>query len=477
MIVFNLMKHQQKALTESFTKEDLFLAFEMGTGKTCTVLQILRHKFSKNEGMMRTLIFAPIVVLKNWANEIDKFTNIKSSHVHILMGPASKRMSILEKVGEDSGIIIVNYDILSNKRIFTWLFEWAPEILVCDESHYVKNFRSKRAIAVSRIADNAKHTFMLTGTPILNTAADLFMQFRILDGNKGGGTFGKHFYSFRHTYFQDENQQRAGTQGYFPKFTEREAARTTLKEKISLKMLKVTKEECLDLPSLVVQTMRVELSAEQQAPYNQMKRDFIAFVNGELNAGVPQAIVAKIAITKLLRLQQIVSGFAKTESGESVQLKDVPRRTVLKELLETITVDHKVIVWSVFKQNYIMIEDVCEKLGIQYTSITGQTKDKAAAAHEFNTDPNVKVLIGNPSAGGVGINLVAASYMIYYSRDFKLSSDLQSEARSHRKGSEIHKKITRINLEAPGTIDELISEALKNKQNISKEVIGWKERL
>jgi len=223
--------------------------------------------------------------------------------------------------------------------------------------------------------------------------------------------------------------------------------------------------------------MRVELSAEQQAPYNQMKRDFIAFVNGELNAGVPQAIVAKIAITKLLRLQQIVSGFAKTESGESVQLKDVPRRTVLKELLETITVDHKVIVWSVFKQNYIMIEDVCEKLGIQYTSITGQTKDKAAAAHEFNTDPNVKVLIGNPSAGGVGINLVAASYMIYYSRDFKLSSDLQSEARSHRKGSEIHKKITRINLEAPGTIDELISEALKNKQNISKEVIGWKERL
>lgn len=477
MINFNLMKHQSEALKESFTKDDLFLAFEMGTGKTCTVLQILRKKCSDNERVMRTLILAPLVVLKNWEAEIGKFTNIKNNNVHVLMGTAQKRMRVLEGIGDEGGIVIANYEIMGNKRIFSWLLNWAPEILVCDESHYVKNFKSKRALAVCRLGDNAQHTFMLTGTPILNTAADLFMQFRIMDGNKDGGTFGKNFYSFRHVYFEDRNHQRAGTQGYFPKYVERENARMELKRKIDAKMLKVTKEQCLDLPDLVVQNIQVPLSPEQQLPYNQMKRDFIAFVESSLSNGEPMAVVAKIAITKLLRLQQIVSGFVKTEMGDLVELKNVPRRAVLKDLLETITVDHKVIVWSVFRHNYTMIAKLCDELNVKHTAITGDTKDKAAAAEEFNSDPEIKVLIGNPGAGGVGINLVAASYMIYYSRDFKLSSDLQSESRNHRKGSEIHKKITRINLEALGTVDQLISEALRNKQDISKEVIGWKERL
>lgn len=477
MIIFNLMKHQQAALEQSFKKEDLFLAFEMGTGKTCTTLQIIRHKCAQKKRLMRVLILCPLAVTKNWAVEINKFTNTGKKDVHVLLGTARKRMQILENIGNSGGMIIANYEILGNKKIFTWLLEWSPEILVCDESHLVKNFKSKRAIAVCRLGDIALHKYMLTGTPILNTAQDLFMQFRIMDGNKNNCTFGKNFYSFRHTYFEDLNHQRAGTQGYFPKYIEREAARGQLKQKISSKMLKITKEECLDLPDLVTQTIKVTLSAAQQLPYNQMKRDFIAFIENELSEGVPQAVVAKIAITKLLRLQQIVSGFAKTEEGDTVAIKDVPRLNTLRELLETITVDHKVIVWAVFRQNYLAIAGICEKLGVKYTSITGDTKDKFAAAEEFNNSPEIKVLIGNPSAGGVGINLVAASYMIYYSRDFKLSSDLQSESRNHRKGSEIHKKITRINLEAPGTVDELISEALKNKQDISKEVIGWKELL
>jgi SNF2 family DNA or RNA helicase len=474
MINFKLMKHQQNALTESFIEKNLFLAFQMGTGKTCTVLQILRHKSAEAERLKRTLILAPTVVLKNWALEIEKFTKIHKGNVFVLTGSGSKRAETIRKVGSKPAIFITNYEIMQNKDVLSGLLAYRPEVLICDESHYLKNFKSKRAMSVSRIAENAQNTFMLTGTPILNSSLDLFMQFKILDN---GETFGSNYYSFRHQYFVDVNNARAGMSGYFPKFEQRKEAAKLLKEKMDKKMLVITKEECLDLPELVVQNIEVPLSKEQTSLYNAMKRDYIAFVESELAKGTKVAVVAQLAITKILRLQQIVSGFVKTEAHEIIKIKDVPRFQVLKDLIETISVDSKVIVWSIYRQNYEDIASICSELNIGYTEIHGGTKDKFAEAERFNTDPGIRVLIGNPGAGGVGINLVAASYMIYFSRGFKLGDDLQSEARNHRKGSEVHEKITRINLVAPGTVDELISDALKNKQDISKEIIGWNKKL
>ena len=86
-------------------------------------------------------------------------------------------------------------------------------------------------------------------------------------------------------------------------------------------------------------------------------------------------------------------------------------------------------------------------------------------------------MIANQSAGGVGINLVEASYSIYYSKGFKLEDDLQSEARNYRGGSEIHTSVTRIDLVTPNSIDELVNEALASKQQISDNILGWKEQM
>jgi SNF2 family DNA or RNA helicase len=72
---------------------------------------------------------------------------------------------------------------------------------------------------------------------------------------------------------------------------------------------------------------------------------------------------------------------------------------------------------------------------------------------------------------------VEASYAIYYSKGFKLEHDLQSEARNHRGGSEMHDKVTRIDIVAKGTIDELITESLEKKQNIAERILSWKDRL
>jgi SNF2 family DNA or RNA helicase len=83
-------------------------------------------------------------------------------------------------------------------------------------------------------------------------------------------------------------------------------------------------------------------------------------------------------------------------------------------------------------------------------------------------------MIANQAAGGIGVNMVAASYSIYYSKNFSYGDDAQSESRNHRGGSERHEKITRIDLVCPQTIDELVNEALKAKKNIGELILEWK---
>jgi SNF2 family DNA or RNA helicase len=105
-------------------------------------------------------------------------------------------------------------------------------------------------------------------------------------------------------------------------------------------------------------------------------------------------------------------------------------------------------------------------------------KEKMESVSKFNNNSDYRVFIGHPISLGVGINLVAASYCIYYSRNFSLEADIQSEARNYRGGSEIHDKITRIDIIAKDTLDELILQALENKMKISEELLkDWRNKL
>lgn len=158
---------------------------------------------------------------------------------------------------------------------------------------------------------------------------------------------------------------------------------------------------------------------------------------------------------------------------KNYKIKDNPRALALREVLDEITPANKVIVWAVFKENYNDIREVCEKLKLKYVEVHGgvSQKDKMLAVDSFNDDPSVSVLIGHPGSGGIGINLVSASYSVFYSRSFSLEYDIQAEARNYRGGSEIHDKVTRIDLLTQGTIDELVLKSLASKQNIGYQVL------
>lgn len=458
-----LWDHQVKAIELARDVSEFALFFDMGTGKTRTTIEILRHKYNEQCGLLRTLVLCPLIVTANWPVEISKFSKIPEGEVKVLTGPKAKR---LEKLGSGAHIMVMNYEGLLMKELFVALMLWKPQILVCDESQKLKNGTSKRTKQAITIADLTTNRYLLSGTPILNSPMDIFSQYRVLDKGK---TFGKNFYIFRAQYFFDKNVGMP-SQKHFPDWSVKPGSLEKMNELIYTKAMRVKKEDCLDLPPFVRQTIFVELEGVQLKMYLQMKKDFIAFVQ---NMGKTEASTATLAITKALRLLQIVSGFVKTEDGNEIAVEDNPKRVALKELLEELTPNHKVLVWAVFRENYGQIRRVCEEIGLEYVEVYGSTpdKEKFANVNRFYEDQSVRVLISHPGAGGIGINLVSASYSIFYSRNFSLEHSLQAEARNYRSGSEIHSKITRIDLVAKNTIDELVQAALANKVEIGEKML------
>ncbi len=458
-----LWDHQVKAIEEAKKQNNYALFMEPGTGKTLTTIEILKNVYSGN--IRKTVILAPLIVLENWQREFLKYSDIPGNKILILSGPVAKRIvKFKTQILKDPNFIVVtNYEgIVGKSGMLEELIKWKPQVLVCDESQKVKAHDTIRSKNVFKLALGVDNCYILSGSPILNSPMDIFQQYKILDK---GETFGRNFTNFKITYFYDAN---AGMPSHvhFPDWKIQNNKIQEMTDKIYTKALFVRKSDCLDLPPMVRKTIYVEMSPEQAKLYKEMKNHFITFIN-------EQAVTATIALTKALRMLQITSGFVKTETGEEISLDDNTKKNALREVLEEITPIHKVLVWCVFKKDYEHIIEVCKKIGVKYAHATGEdsVKEKQLQVDYFNNDTSCRVFFGHPQALGIGINLVAASYSVYYSRNFSLENDIQSEARNYRGGSEIHESITRIDLVMKDTIDEIILEALANKEDVADKIL------
>lgn len=488
-------EHQKEAVNRTTQLDEFGFFFEVGAGKTKTAIDAARYKYMRCGRLLKTLIIAPPIVLENWKKEILFHSKIPAKDIVVLYGTGKKRLEMLQPLIHQNKIIITNYETLTmgSKKdpkkktrtpgaLFETIKKWHPEMLIVDEVHRCKDQRTARSKAVIQLSDLAFYRFVLTGTPVLNSMEDLFSQFRILDGGK---TFGQNYFAFRNRFFADRNAGMP-SQKYFPDWQPKKGAADEINRLISKRSMHVTKADCLDLPPLVKKSIEVEMSKEQGKAYLEMRQQLITYIEKEMTEmeelkrqGEPnvKAAVAEYAMTKALRLQQIVSGFVNIEEGQGERsahrFKKNPRKDALKELLTDIAPNNKVLVWAVFKENYADIREVCEKLKLDYVEVHGEVtqKQKMVAVDRLNNDPKCRVLIGHPGSGGIGINLVSASHSIFYSRSFSLEYDIQAEARNYRGGSEVHEKVTRIDLVTPGTIDEQVLKALASKKSIGYQVL------
>lgn len=451
----NLWSHQLQALENLKAVKSYALHMEPGTGKTAVAVKWIERLMRTQEH--KVLIFTPPVVCAQWKAEFETFTDNLASKVVIATGSSKKK---LDAIQSGASIIVTNYEGVRSKDVRLALYQFQPTILVCDESHRVKSPSALQSKEIAKLSRNAMYRLNMTGTPMTNSELDLFQQFLILDG---GTTFGNNFYSFRGKYFEDKNASRRGAHNYFPDWQVRKGSTEAIKAILAKRSFVVRKSECLDLPDMVYKEVEVELSNEQLKAYLEMKEDFLTTLKDA--QGNTQTAVGRLAITKGLRLQQIVSGFVTPEDAPEIAFKDNPRLEALSQLLEDLP--KPVIVWACFRRNYEDISKVCEKLKLSYGFLTGgqNSIEREETLQAFRAG-KLDVLIANQGAGGVGVNLIEAPNAIYYSRDFSLEKDIQSEARNYRGGSEIHEKVTRYDLVSRGTIDTEVLKALRAKRDV-----------
>jgi SNF2 family DNA or RNA helicase len=445
-----------------------------GTGKSRMVIDILRGKYMDAGRVLRTLIFAPPIVLDNWANEWAKYSRIPRSQVRVLHGSGKER---LKKFQEGSALIYVtNYEAMQMEALYAAIQEWKPEAIVFDECHRLANYKAKRSKLADALANPGTKkdprprplVYMLSGTPVMNSMLDIFHQYKILDG---GETFGANFFAFRAKYFRDKNAFM-NRQNYFPNWVPVQGADEEIAKLMARNSMRVKKEACLDLPPLVDQTIEVDMSQTQAAAYKSMLKDYVAFFEKD---GQQHASMAQLAITKGLRLMQIASGYVKTDEGAELALDDgfTPKQEALHQVLEDLVQHHKVIIWANWKHNYKQIREVLDKLGVKYLEMNGDygPKKNRENAALFESDHSYRCIIGHPESAGEGINLISASYSVSYSRDFSWRRFVQASARNHRGGSEIHEKVTRIILVTKNTIEGEITRKLAAKEEISESVL------
>lgn len=468
-------KHQLEAFSLGRDAEAFAYFMEQGTGKTKVTLDNAGFLFQTR--VIRGLfVVCPKSVKSTWEEEIDiHLPDWVDREVLVWNSGKTKDENVraMDQSGDKLAIFIMNIDVFSSgsglgvAKTFLTLF---PSMFVVDESSRIKTPSAKRTRACIALGKLAKYRRILTGTPVTQSPLDLFTQFKFLDENVLG--FGS-FYAFRNRY--------AIMGGWQNKQVLRFVNMTELQDTIGPYSYRVTKDECLDLPDRVYRKLVIQLSPEQRRVYNDLVENMSAEIEGT------GSISAVLALTLLLRLQQVVGGFipsSEDERGRGITYRPIPGpNPKLEAFMEDIEdVGGKVLVWARFRAELDMLARALrEKYGAaQVGEFHGGIKEdeRTRLRRAFQEPDNeLRFLVLQIDTGGVGLTFTQADKAYYFSNGFSLESRLQSEARNHRSGSEIHQHVTYTDIIAQDTLDPKFLRVLRNKLSLANVVTGdnWRE--
>ena len=440
------------------------LLFEMGCGKTLTAIAIMGALYCQHK-ITRVLVVAPSSVCSVWPHDLAAFAAFPYE-VRVLLGEKKQRLEALHSLTDYPNtanrllIAVINYEATHREGIFEALDGYAADLIICDESQRIKNPRAAQSRAVQMLGDRAACRLILSGTPVQNSAIDLYSQYRFLDP----GVFGANFYAFRNRYCQMGGYGGHEVVGY------QHMDELTRKEHSIA--LRVTKTECLDLPGQTFVRRYVQLEPAARRLYTQIARASCA----ELENG--EHVTASIVLTKLLRLMQLTGGFVQADGGDRPQQSGSAKLDALADILEDYVQEagQKLVVFARFRPEIAAICQLLEQRGIRYGRIDGEVPmdQRGAIVETFQQDPGVKVFVAQIQTAGLGITLHAASAAVFYSLDFNYANYAQALARIHRIGQA--QPVTYIHLLAEHTVDEQVLDALERKEDLARTIVdGWKK--
>ncbi len=420
------------------------LADDMGLGKTLQALTVLQ-KAKEEDGQMPTLVIAPTTVVFNWEAEIQKFAPTLSC----LKLQGGERKQFFKKIPEYD-VVITSYALL--RRDIAKLKDINFRYIILDESQNIKNATSQTAQAVKQL--NSQHKLALSGTPIENKLEELWSVFDFL---MPGFLFSMADFNSRYVNPIMERQDKI--------------VEKRLKLQIYPFILRRMKRDVAkDLPDKVENIAYCELTDEQKDFYLQV----LDSTKEELFKSIEQNGLEKSRLSifsALLRMRQICCHPRLYDKNNVKNVISSGKFEKLKVMLEEIVSEgHRILLFSQFVDMLDIIKAWLDKTGIKYEYLTGKTKDRQAAVERFNTDPTIPIFLISLKAGGTGLNLTGADYVIHYDPWWNPAVEDQATDRAYRIGQT--KKVFVYRLITKNTVEEKIQKLKTVKRNLVDSVIS-----
>lgn len=446
--------HQDEGIDWMWNRKSFLLADGMGAGKTVQTLAVCAiHAKMTKEVVGREsqfLIVCPVSLKFNWLNEINKFTGMSA---HMVDGSKSKRRQQIDAFYGDGGtkILIMGYE--SVKSHIDELRNVEFDAVIADEAHFLKTPDSQRTEAFRALAPSRR--FMLTGTPILKHVDDLWV---VLDQIQPGA-WGS-FKGFTATF--------CVFGGYGGKSVVGVKNENRLMEGVNQIMLRRRTEEVVDLPEVMYNTRVVQLTSQQRTAYNRALKEMVLERGDEEDEGED----ISTPMVKFLRLKQICS----TTATVRTDVADYSAKMDLAiEDVQLITDDgDKIVVFTCFRAslacftNRILASMPDVPVWVLHGDVpTNQRQATVKAWSEYQGPAIIVCLI---QVAGVGLNMVAASHVMFLDLDVTPANNDQAIARVHRIGA-TGSRIQVWTYEASDTVDQRVNSILLSKRKTSDTII------
>ena len=508
MLTVDLHPYQEEAVDRAVERGSLLIAYTMGLGKTLVALAAIEELTASGD-VGQSLLVVPAGLKWQWAQAIAKFTDIASRRLQLRKGvhiwvpeasacvvvdgtPDRRKKSYQEILEHKPEFAIVSYEQVRND--FRWIRKLKPDCIVLDEASAIKGFKAKRTKLAKRL--DASFRFALTGTPVENRPEELYSIMEWVDPLVLG-----RFDLFDRSFIVRNNW------GGVVKYKNLQV----LHKKVSTAMVRKTRtdpEVAKYLPLVQESVKQVTLDAKLRPLYKRISNDLstaladanmaqsfdlVQYYSGNLSSQIGTAAGEIMARTSALLmlcddpalLQRSAEKYIQGDGEGSAYAAELLAEGVLVEApsvkMETVVADvqnileaeptAKVILFSFYKD---MVAELADRLADPYSQAVTYTgdmsvKQKATAQARFQTEPHVRLFVSS-DAGGYGVDLPQANYLINFDLAWSAGKMDQRNGRHVRVGS-LHEKVYVLNYLIENSIEERTYEMLAMKRQVASATL------
>jgi len=410
-------------------------------GKSRVAIEFIAERLTDGYG----LLLAPLAV----CDDLTRLLRVRGISVYPGYKDTSKGLLEAFKGHPRNTVCVLNYDKLQS--VLKLVLADPPEVLVCDESHYIRGASSARGKAARKVADRSKHVLLMTGTIAPNGVQDLWGQSSCIDPK----TWGTSYTGYQRRHLVVDQMMYNKVIGIKDP--------NVLKDMLTKTWSFWKREDVFGPDSWVYTERAFDLPKEARSLYDKLAKEWILSMEEQ-----ELEIDATHVLSRMVRLQQLTSGFLPNTMSEDCVIHKAKLDLVVQDLEDIVLAKEKAVIFHRYRKEEEMLVEATRKLGCPVYTLSGGDApgDRTDKIRRFNESDLPAVFIVQTQAGGVGISLASATHALFYSQMFSFDQELQARDRIYSPG-----KVRCVTYyRARRSIDMYIAQIIESKDTVHNAI-------